>query len=179
MELIKKPFYFLRHGETDWNLNGLCMGQQDIPLNERGRKQAENAKQLLNLPIECIYYSPLKRASETMSIITANNKCPKISSEYLKEWHFGSWEGTVWAQYNIETPEQIVPPNGESRQQFFSRVISGINESLAKHKKPVLFIGHSGIYWALCYYANNHDSLNIDHCSPVQFIPNNNNWIIK
>jgi probable phosphoglycerate mutase len=46
------PFYFLRHGETDWNLEHRAMGSQDIPLNDRGVSQGLNAAELLkNEPI--------------------------------------------------------------------------------------------------------------------------------
>ncbi|KJV91271.1 2,3-bisphosphoglycerate-dependent phosphoglycerate mutase [Orientia tsutsugamushi] len=48
-----KPFYFLRHGETDWNLAHRAMGSQDIPLNDRGVSQGLNAAELLkNEPIK-------------------------------------------------------------------------------------------------------------------------------
>ena len=64
-----KPFYFLRHGETDWNLERRAMGSQDIPLNDRGVSQALNAAELLkNEPIATIISSPLLRASKNADI---------------------------------------------------------------------------------------------------------------
>jgi bisphosphoglycerate-dependent phosphoglycerate mutase len=45
--LALEPFYFLRHGETDWNLEHRAMGSQDIPLNDRGISQGLNAAELL------------------------------------------------------------------------------------------------------------------------------------
>ncbi|KJV72600.1 histidine phosphatase super family protein [Orientia tsutsugamushi str. TA763] len=46
-ELPLKPFYFLKHGKTDWNLEHRAMGSQDIPLNDRGVSQGLNAAELL------------------------------------------------------------------------------------------------------------------------------------
>lgn len=58
-----KPFYFLRHSKTDWNLEHRAMGSQDIPLNDRGVSQGLNAAELLkNEPIATIVSSPLLRA---------------------------------------------------------------------------------------------------------------------
>ncbi len=65
------PFYFIRHGETDWNKihQALC-SQDDIPLNETGLLQATQVcKQLGSLGITKIYSSPLMRAKQTAEII--------------------------------------------------------------------------------------------------------------
>lgn len=61
----QKTFYVLRHGETDWNIKGLCIGSTDIPLNEKGIEQAHNVASLLSdldLGIKTICHSPLRRA---------------------------------------------------------------------------------------------------------------------
>jgi broad specificity phosphatase PhoE len=61
-----------RHGETEWNANGLIQGNQDIPLNENGRAQATRLGTLLKVRhIVKIYSSPLSRARETAGIIKA------------------------------------------------------------------------------------------------------------
>lgn len=65
------PFYFVRHGETDWNkINQALCPQDDIPLNETGLLQAIHAREKLNsLNITKIYSSPLVRAKQTAEII--------------------------------------------------------------------------------------------------------------
>ena len=64
MSLTRTPFWFLRHGETDWNADNLAQGGTDIPLNARGRVQAETAAQVLrNRSIAAIVASPLSRAT--------------------------------------------------------------------------------------------------------------------
>lgn len=62
--------YLVRHGQTNWNLEGRIQGQTNIPLNDKGRKQAQQAKEKLqNIPIDLIICSPLMRARETAEII--------------------------------------------------------------------------------------------------------------
>ena len=69
--LDKKPFYFLRHGQTDWNAERLCQGQTDIPLNAIGVQQAGEAKaHLADIAITTVCSSPLGRALETAKTVS-------------------------------------------------------------------------------------------------------------
>lgn len=75
-----KDFYYIRHGETDWNLAHRGMGQKNIPLNARGVQQAhEAAKILAKESIDTICYSPLDRAKDTAFIIAANRTLKFLS----------------------------------------------------------------------------------------------------
>lgn len=76
----KTAFYFIRHGQTDWNKykNTLCH-QDDIPLNETGIEQVTNLRNLVEaLPIRRLFSSPLARAKETAEIIVKNHSTLKI-----------------------------------------------------------------------------------------------------
>jgi uncharacterized phosphatase len=65
--------YLIRHGETDWNLQGRFQGREDIPLNENGRLQAQRCGQVLQGEhFEAIITSPLSRAKKTAEIIAGN-----------------------------------------------------------------------------------------------------------
>lgn len=155
MKLIPKSFYFIRHGQTDWNKEQRLQGQTDIPLNAMGREQAE-ALQALVAPINIthVYYSPLSRAQETMHIACKHLNVPKVALEGLKELHCGEWEGTVCDEIKKETLfspiQHIVPKNGESYPIFHERVIGSVNTVLEQIDGQVLFVGHGGNFRAFC-----------------------------
>lgn len=103
MKLVPKSFYFIRHGQTDWNKEQRLQGQTDIPLNDMGREQAEALQALVaTINITHVYYSPLSRAQETMHIACKHLSVPKVALEGLKELHCGEWEGTVCDQIKKE-----------------------------------------------------------------------------
>jgi broad specificity phosphatase PhoE len=72
-----KPFYFIRHGETEWNRRNIIMGSKDIPLNELGLQQAHEASRVLeNESFDVIVSSPKIRAQQTLkSSLTDKNYC--------------------------------------------------------------------------------------------------------
>jgi broad specificity phosphatase PhoE len=85
-----------RHGETRWNAEGRLQGQQDTPLNSRGRSQAQTAARFLrSIPLLRVYSSTLRRSRETAdSIAEANISRPDlVSSDMLKETALGILEG--------------------------------------------------------------------------------------
>lgn len=91
--------YLLRHGETDWNNQGLLQGHTDIPLNQNGRSQMEQVAKVmqdLDLGIELIVSSPLSRAYESAEIVARNLSYEKdkiIVEPMLIERYFGEGEG--------------------------------------------------------------------------------------
>lgn len=92
MKQITLPplFYVLRHGATDWNDQGLIIGSQDIPLNEKGRARVCKAEKLLrNIEISCVISSPLLRAQESADLIGL----PFDIDDRLQEADFGVLEG--------------------------------------------------------------------------------------
>ena len=85
--------YVVRHGETDWNKNGICQGKTNISLNENGIAQAKVLKDKINVNlIDICYVSPLNRTIETAKIIT-NNKLDLIIDDRIVERGFGTLEG--------------------------------------------------------------------------------------
>jgi broad specificity phosphatase PhoE len=95
------PVYFIRHGETDWNRQGLIQGWIDIPLNETGHSQARAiATTLVNVralhPDFNFIVSPLTRARQTMGYIAGSLGLESeqvVVAEAVKELGFGVWEG--------------------------------------------------------------------------------------
>ncbi len=85
----------VRHGETDWNVEGRWQGQKDVPLNDLGRQQAELAGQFLRseFDIQKLWSSDLQRCVATAEAIGL----PVIKSELLRELSYGDWEGRRFA----------------------------------------------------------------------------------
>lgn len=87
--------YLVRHGETDWNAQGLLMGQADIPLNVTGLQQAEALRAKIaarGLVFDAAYVSPLQRTTQTAQIILPPD-FPLIFDERLKERNAGEFQG--------------------------------------------------------------------------------------
>lgn len=158
--LPNAPLYFIRHGETDWNVARRFQGQSDIPLNQHGKKQArENAKilaELLSNNSETAGFvsSPLSRASQTAKIIMNELNLSETglqTNSALQEISFGKWEGLTSAEakqhYYKERQARrkdrwsIAPPGGESFADRVDDLDKYIN-SLPAHS---IIVSHSGI----------------------------------
>ena len=113
MTASRPTIYFIRHGETDWNLEGRLQGQQDIPLNDVGRVQAEEAGRRLQalVPhVEDLDYvaSPMTRTRETMEILRETLGLHPDAyrlDERLVELTFGVWEGMTWKEVRKAEPQ--------------------------------------------------------------------------
>ena len=93
-------FWYLRHGETDWNAQNLSQGNVDIPLNETGLAQARSASLMLrNRGITSIISSPLSRAKVTADIAAAQLGLPVQVDDGLKEVAFGIMEGKPMSEW--------------------------------------------------------------------------------
>lgn len=134
-----KPFYFVRHGITEANINQLwCGGGWDIELSERGQLQAQKAAQMLHTlspEIDMIFTSPMKRSQQTTQHLNAMLKKPVTVIEDLREWKVGEWEGMPWA----DTGDfHIDPPGGETVAQFHSRVERAVFHCLSQADHPLI-----------------------------------------
>ncbi len=129
--------YFVRHGETDYNVEGRFIGVSDQPLNKNGIEQAKKTAKLLkkiNPKYDLILTSPLKRASQTAEMISKefNPELPIIVEDLLKERNYGVFEGKTPEELKHICPESIAqyqkdkpnvrPPNGELAKDVEERV---------------------------------------------------------
>ena len=136
--------YYLRHGETDWNVEGRLQGQRDVPLNARGQEQAAHCGEVLRdlfarrgIDAKALDYisSPLGRARQTMELARAPLGLPHDGYSIeprLTEISFGSWEGFTIAQLRNRDPQRIaqrehdkwhfVAPGGESYKAVSERM---------------------------------------------------------
>lgn len=145
--LLHRPFYFLRHGETEWNVDGRAQGQADIPLNETGVAQAKRAAEIVKgLGIATICTSPLSRAYETARMSAEAAGLPLHVIDDLKECSFGTAEGLPRGPWILDFWKKgIVPEGAEPFPDFLARALRGINTALAMDG-PVLIVAHAGIY---------------------------------
>ena len=154
----QRQFYFLRHGETDFNARKILHDETDIPLNEKGRSQANQIKPVISsLPVQTICVSPLLRAIETAEIAAGDLSCNVVVVEELREC-----SGSEWLKMVANEPCKHV-------QAFMKRVLAGINKALS-FPGPVLIISHGGVHWALCHQIDvtGHEK-KIGNCVPVHF----------
>ncbi len=126
----------VRHGETEWNRVARFQGGIDVPLNDNGRKQAQQAAEFLkDVKIDFAVSSPMLRPKETAEIILGHH--PNLSlelKEAFREINHGRWEGKLESEIKQEYPDllhqwQIAPetvqmPDGENLQQVWDRAVT-------------------------------------------------------
>lgn len=99
-----RRLYLVRHGETDWNLDGRIQGTTDNPLNANGRAQAAAlAEYLADEPLDAVYSSSLRRASETAAAVAARHPACKTGKDArFMEMCFGDYEGMLLDEFRAE-----------------------------------------------------------------------------
>ena len=157
MDLQPIPFWFLRHGETDWNAQGLSQGSTDIPLNAVGLIQARRAAATIaGLGIASIVASPLSRAKDTARIaaeaLGAQEGLPM--GDWSDDWIAGDW-----------TPE-----GAETFAGLRARAVRGVNRALAK-PAPVLVVAHGALFRALRQAAGLEANVRTPNALPLHMRP--------
>ncbi len=164
------PFYFIRHGETEWNRRNIIMGSQDIPLNELGRQQAYEAAHLLkNENFEIIASSPMIRAKETAEIIAQQTNKPIVFKDGLAEIVWGDAEGTPTNPPRSIFDDVHKPRGAETFSAFQRRVVETICSTLLMGELP-LVVSHGGVFKALTHYLGYKD-LTASNCACFFFKP--------
>ncbi len=155
-------FYFIRHGETDWNAARRVQGHVETDLNARGHAQAGAiARRLRELEPDigrfAIYASPMRRVRQTLAHILSAYDLDKTAvtfDERLRERDFGRSEGMVWddlikAGVNPrEHPRDYYfwrPEGGESYADVHQRVMDFVRHM----RSPAIIVSHGGIHRVL------------------------------
>ncbi|MCI8925064.1 MAG: histidine phosphatase family protein [Lachnospiraceae bacterium] len=157
--------YLVRHGETDWNLQNRIQGQTDTPLNEQGRRQAQELAMKLKEKhhISSLYSSRQKRAFETAQVVGRMIGLEPQIRQGLEEISLGKWEGYTWRQVREQFPEAYqawynnrryqVPPQGESYQQLLDRLLPTLADLMEKNGGNVLAVTHSAVIMTLLSFV--------------------------
>ena len=124
MSEILSVVYLARHGETAWSLSGQHTGRTDLPLTERGERNARAlGERLRGLTFAKVFTSPLQRAGRTCEL-AGFGSAAEIDPD-LVEWDYGQYEGRRSAEIHAERPDwQLFRdgcPGGESPDQIGAR----------------------------------------------------------
>ncbi|NKB55313.1 MAG: histidine phosphatase family protein [Alphaproteobacteria bacterium] len=169
--LETRAFYYLRHGETDWNRSGCSQGRSDISLNETGRAQARTAAEpLASCGIATICCSPLRRARETAEIVNRRLGVSIVKIDDLIECNWGVGEGQVQGAWYHTWRDGGYLEGAEPYADFIERALGGINEAL-QHPGPVLIVGHGGVYRAIKTHARLDMGFSLANSVPVRHDP--------
>ena len=146
-----KKVYFVRHGESQWNVEDKICGVTDSPLTEKGRTQATaTGHAILDLGIQAdmILYSPLQRAAETARIISGITGIPLRAEPRLVEQAFGIWEGTS-PRTSVEfyrAKLNFINSFGTGESMFrVAQRIYNLLDDLRTDDQTVILVAHNGI----------------------------------
>jgi phosphoserine phosphatase len=134
----------IRHGETAHNRDQLTLGRADVPLDERGRMQAEALAASFTSAPGAIYSSPLVRASETAARIAAATDVPVTTEPALIEMDVGEMEHLTGAELRQRYPEFLAEwlspacgearmPGGETLAEVQARAWGAVERMRAAH----------------------------------------------
>jgi alpha-ribazole phosphatase len=155
----------VRHGQTDWNLDGRWQGQTDVPLNATGLAQAQAVGlALAGRRLDAIYASDLQRAHMTAEAVAAHHSVSVIPEPRLREINLGDWEGLTFDQLAardqarmaqwVENAVEATAPNGESQRDLLARVWSLLDDLRQRPVgETVLLVAHGGTLRSLLCLA--------------------------
>ena len=145
-----KYFYYIRHGETVWNVENKICGATDIELTELGHKQAiETGNKILEQGIKAdeILTSPLVRASETARHISEITGIPMRVEHRLIEQNFGRYESTARDGKEFHEAKKDMAGrfgSGESMLHLAQRIYNLLDD-IKKDDKIYILVAHNGI----------------------------------
>jgi broad specificity phosphatase PhoE len=182
--LPRRPFYFLRHGETDLNKELRFIGAIDAPLNAKGIAQAENAAHRLGaVRIDRIVASPLMRALKTAAVVAEVARLPVHIDSGLRERWFGRLEGRVVAEVKRELGLPLdkpmadhLPPDAEQWPATRARTLRVIGTWLEAHPQgELLFVSHGGLFDAMHEVLLGRRAV-AGHATPYRWEPVGDGW---
>jgi probable phosphoglycerate mutase len=131
-----------RHGETAWSLSGQHTGRTDLPLTERGGRNAHAlGERLRGLSFAKVFTSPLQRAVRTSELAGFGSAAESYPD--LLEWDYGQYEGRRTAEIHAERPDWLLfrdgCPGGELPDQVDARADRVIERVRAVRGDVLLF----------------------------------------
>ena len=173
--------YFVRHGQTVWNVENKICGATDIELTDLGREQAKSTGLMIKemgLKADEILYSPLVRAKDTALYISEITGIPARGEPRLKEQNFGKYESTPrnGDEFKLAKTHFIDSyEGGENMLKFIHRIYGLLDELKEKSEnKTYILVAHNGISRAIHSYFNDmtneeYAAFGIKNCEIVSY----------
>lgn len=160
----------IRHGETPWNVDGRIQGHLDVPLNDTGLWQAEQAAlALAHESIAAIYSSDLQRAYATAQAVARVAGARLQADPGLRERCFGQFQGHTFKEvqarhpevahlWRIRDPEYVLPGGGESLTMLRERIGAAVDRIARQHEgEQIVLVAHGGVMDVLYRLATRQD----------------------
>jgi broad specificity phosphatase PhoE len=176
-------FWFLRHGETDWNARGISQGNVDIPLNAVGVAQARAAaEKLRNRGIATIVASPLSRARVTAEFAGEALGLPVALDPDLREVSFGVQEGQGMSGWFADWVSGAFTPEGaETFVALRRRAVAAANRAI-EQPPAVLVVAHGALFRSLRAAMGIEPNMRTQNAVPIFCEPpgpNATSWTLK
>ncbi|MEO0423961.1 MAG: histidine phosphatase family protein [Pseudomonadota bacterium] len=153
---MSDTIYFVRHGQTEWNVQRRLQGRGDSPLTPLGRTQAQAHRRWLQAdPPEAVIASPLGRVQATVALATEDLGLPVTFDEALAERCMGEYEGWSLKEIADKAPELAaqknsdpwawLPPGGEDYDQLFARTAPLVQRLKEHPATSLLVVSHGTI----------------------------------
>lgn len=174
-------FYFVRHGQTVWNVENKICGATDIGLTELGHQQAiETGKKIIEEGITAdeILYSPLIRAADTAKHISEMTGIPTRVEPRLIEQCFGKWEATPRDGLEFKKAKAnfiCSYEGGESMLRLAQRIYNLLDDIKAESdEKTYILVAHNGISRVIQSYFTDmtneeYASWGVKNCAVVRY----------
>lgn len=171
--------YFVRHGQTYWNVENKICGATDIALTPVGHDQAiQTGEKIaeLNITADEILYSPLSRAKDTALHISEITKIPAFEEPRLIEQNFGKYESTPRNGADFLASKRQFATDydgGESMLKLAQRIYNLLDEVTCSDKTYIL-VAHNGIARMVHSYFNNmtneeYASYGVKNCDVIEY----------
>jgi len=146
--------HLIRHGQTNWNLEGRIQGQTDSILTNNGLQQAQQrALELRDIPFTAAYSSSSIRAHDTAKAILQHHDVSLSLRDDMREIFLGSWEGNLYKDIEIQQPDNhrhfLKDPScfnldgAETFYQVQERASAALNTIVSQHpEEEVLLVSH-------------------------------------
>jgi broad specificity phosphatase PhoE len=187
----------VRHGATDWNLQGRCQGATDRPLSDLGIRQAEAAAAALSREtVRAIYSSSLQRARHTAEVISRPHELSVAIEDDVRELDHGKLEGLTFNDIKNNyadfirkwrsVPAEIQVPGGEKLVDVAARAWVGLNRIVRRHQagESVVVVSHNfPILGIICRvtatHLNDYRTFHLDPCGVTRLNHHGgDHWIV-